>query len=92
MSCHASFLICLGMPARGMIAGEVLFHERPTLLSMAGALIICCVTIGVTLYENRNQEQRNGSILDTELGATSEGLENRPLMSPEAMRPTVRSG
>ena len=68
---------------RGMIAGEVLFHEQPTLLSMVGALIICCAAVGVTLYENRSQEPQKpqaGVELDTELGHASEKSEKSPLV------------
>ncbi len=68
------------MPARGMIAGEVLFHEQPTRLSMVGAFVICCVTVGVTLYENRGQEQRKEAQMEAELGTTSETPEKRRLM------------
>ena len=65
---------------RGMIAGEVLFHEQPTLLSKLGAVIICCSTLGVTLYENRVQEPQKQTALDTELGSSSVSSERRPLI------------
>ena len=65
---------------RGMVAGEVLFHEQPTLLSMLGAVIICCSTLGVTLYENRTQEPPRQAALDTELGSSSASSERRPLI------------
>ena len=54
---------------RGMIAGEVLFEEQSTFLSMLGALMICCVTISVTVYEHRSQEKRTGPQSDMDIGA-----------------------
>ena len=71
---------CVSMHRRGMIAGEVLFHEQPTLLSMLGAVIICCVTIGVTVFENRNQEPRAGADRDTASSTASEDSEKRSLV------------
>ncbi len=65
---------------RGMVAGEVLFDEQPTLLSMLGAVIICCSTLGVTLYDNRAQEPQKQTTLDTELGSSSVSSERRPLI------------
>ena len=65
---------------RGMIAGEVLFHEQPTLLSMLGAIIICCVTIGVTVFENRSQAPQTGADVNTDFSTASEDPEKRPLV------------
>ncbi len=68
----------MGVLVRGMIAGEVLFHERPTLLSMLGAVIICCSTVGVTLYETHTQQPRKPAAFDTELGSASDSSKERP--------------
>ena len=68
------------MHNRGMLAGEVLFHEQPTLLSIIGALMICCVAVGVTLYEHRSQEPRKEAEMDTELGTASDNPEKHPLV------------
>ena len=85
VSCR-SVLTRLVAHVRGMIAGEVLFHEQPTLLSVSGALMICCVAVGVTLFENRSQEPRKEADVDTELGSVSahtdsELAEKRPLVA-----------
>ena len=79
---HCSMFV--GLHGRGMIAGEVLFHEQPTLLSMVGAVMICCSTLGVTLFENHTQQPPElppkQAAMDTELGSTVDTSEKRPLM------------
>ena len=40
------------------ITGELIFDERPTLLSLLGAAIICCTTVAVAVVEKQNTDRK----------------------------------